>query len=329
MDVLSETSILKLIKRKLPNPDARVLVGFGDDAACYKIPSGSYSCITTDAFIENVHFSLGYFTFYDIGIKSFVSALSDIAAVGGTPSVAVVSLLLTKGTDNSDIDELYKGINETAKKYWVNIVGGDITKAEEIAVIFTVVGEIDKSNITLRSGAEEGDAIFVTGNLGDSYTGRLVLESGIDVDAYGFQNLVKKHLRPEPRIAESRKLLQRIKIHSMIDISDGLSTDILHIAEESRKSVQLEAAMLPISDESKRAANQFKLSAVETALRSGEEYELLFTAPESEQKHILELDIGIPITKIGKILAPSQTNIIFFPDGKQKPLIPTGYNHFG
>jgi len=243
MVALSETSVLKLIRKILPNPDA----------ACYKIPSGNYSCISTDAFIENVHFSLAYFSFQDIGVKSLAAALSDIAAVGGTPSVAVVSLLLTKGIKDADIQELYTGINETAKKYWVNIVGGDIVKAEEIAIIFTIVGEIEKSRITLRSGAEEGDIIFVTGNLGDSYMGQLVLEKGIDIESYGFYDIVQKHLRPEPRIIESKKLLDTVKIHSMIDISDGLSTDILHIALESRKSIKLEASKLPISDEAKRS----------------------------------------------------------------------------
>ncbi|TES91077.1 MAG: thiamine-phosphate kinase [Candidatus Cloacimonadota bacterium] len=328
MKEFSEDSILKFIKNKLPNPDARVLVGFGDDAACYKIPSGKFSCITTDAFVENIHFSLKYFSFYDIGVKSLTSSLSDIAAVGGTPSVAVLSLFLRDGISENMVDELYRGIKESASKYWVNIVGGDIVKANEIAIVFTIVGEIEKSNITLRSGAKPGDIICVTGNLGGSYTGWLVLEKAIDIGSYGFQNIVEKHLRPEARIEESKKIIETVKVNSMIDISDGLSTDMLHIAEESRVSVHIETAKIPVSEEAKRAALLFKLDPIETALKSGEEYELLFTILEKDIEKLNDININIPITIIGRIADKSQKNIIVNPDGAAKPLIPTGYNHF-
>ena len=328
MKDLNEESILKFIKGRLPNPDARVLVGFGDDAALYKIPFGKYSCITTDAFIEDIHFSFDYFSFYNIGVKSLTSALSDIAAVGGTPSVAVLSLFLRDGITENNIDELYKGIRETAKKYWVNIVGGDTVKANEIAVIFTVVGEIDKSNITLRSGAKSGDIICVTGNLGGSYTGHLVLENKINIKSYGFQNIVEKHLKPEARIKESSKILEAVPVHSMIDISDGLSTDLLHIAEESRVSIKIDASKIPVSNETKRAASLLKLDPIEVALKSGEEYELLFTISELDFEQLKDAKISIPITVIGKVFVKSQKNLIIFPDGKTKQLKPTGYNHF-
>ena len=327
MKILSETLLLKSIRQNIPPPDARVLVGFGDDAACYKIPSGKFSSITTDAFVENVHFSLQYFSFSDIGAKSLSAAISDIAAIGGIPSVAVLSLFIREGIKKSEINELYKSVKETAKKYWVNIVGGDIVKAEELAIVFTIVGEIDKSNITLRSGAQVGDIIFVTGNLGGAYTGRLVLERGLEINAFGFQDIAKKHLRPEARVDESQKLIKNLKINSMIDISDGLSTDLLHIAEESRVSVQIEASRIPISEETKRAASLFKLGPIETALRSGEEYELLFTVSPKETEKIKQLDLKIPVTPIGKITSKEEKNVIIFPDGTKKPLIPTGYVH--
>ena len=327
MKKLTERSILKSIKDKLRTPDARVLVGFGDDAAIYKIPSGNFSCITTDAFVENRHFSLNYFSFYDIGVKSLISALSDIAAVGGTPSVAVVSLLLQKDISENEIGELYKGIRETAKKYWVNIVGGDVVNANETAIIFTIVGEIEKLNVTLRSGAKPDDIVCVTGSLGGSYLGRLVLEEKIDINSYGFQYLIEKHLRPEARVIESRKILHNITVHSMIDISDGLSTDLLHIAEESRISVNIEADKIPIKDEVKRAASLFKLDPIEAALKSGEEYELIFTVSEENFNKIKKIDIGVPITSIGKVFKAGQENTLVLPDGTKNPLIPTGYDH--
>jgi len=239
----------------------------------------------------------------------------------------VLSLFIREGIKKSEINELYKSVKETAKKYWVNIVGGDIVKAEELAIVFTIVGEIDKSNITLRSGAQVGDIIFVTGNLGGAYTGRLVLERGLEINAFGFQDIAKKHLRPEARVDESQKLIKNLKINSMIDISDGLSTDLLHIAEESRVSVQIEASRIPISEETKRAASLFKLGPIETALRSGEEYELLFTVSPKETEKIKQLDLKIPVTPIGKITSKEEKNVIIFPDGTKKPLIPTGYVH--
>ncbi|TET78417.1 MAG: thiamine-phosphate kinase [Candidatus Cloacimonadota bacterium] len=328
MKEFTEESILNYIKKKLPSPDARVLVGFGDDAAIYKIPSGKYSCITTDAFVENIHFSLKHFSFYDIGVKSLTSAISDIAAVGGTPSVAVLSLFLREWITAKSIDKLYNGIRAAARKYWVNIVGGDIVKANEIAIVFTIVGEIDKSNITLRSGAKPGDIICVTGNLGSSYTGHLLLEKEIDINAYGFQNIIEKHLRPEARIEESRKILETVTVHSMIDISDGLSTDLLHIAEESRVSVHIEASKIPVNEETKRAAALLKLDPIEASLKSGEEYELLFTISETDFKRLKNVKIEIPITVIGKVFEKSRKNMIVFPDGTTEPLIPIGYNHF-
>jgi len=328
MKEFTETSILKHIGRKLPNPDARVLVGFGDDTAVYKIPNGKFSCITTDAFVENKHFSLRYFPLYDIGVKSLTSALSDIAAVGGIPSIAVISLFIRKGIYDIMIDEIYNGILKTAKKYWVNIVGGDIVKADELAIVFTIVGEIDKSSITLRSGAKPNDIICVTGTLGGSFTGRMALEKNLDINTYSLENIVKKHLQPEARLKESQKLLKTVNVHSMIDISDGLSTDIVHIAEESRVGVHIEADNIPISEETKRAISLFNLNPIEVALKSGEEYELLFTIPKEELKILEDNKIGIPITPIGRVTEKGEKNLLILPDGTSQVLIPTGYNHF-
>jgi thiamine-monophosphate kinase len=328
MKEYSENDLLKFIKEKLSRPDARVLVGVGDDSAFYKIPSGSISCITTDAFVENTHFSLNYFPLYNIGVKSFVSALSDIAAVGGEPSVAVLSLFLRKGILDRMIDDIYNGINYVAKKYWVNVVGGDTVKSNQLAVVFTIVGEIDKSYITLRSGAKPGDAICVTGYLGGPYVGQMALEQKTDVNTHGFENIVNRHLLPEARIVESRKILEKVKVNSMIDISDGLSTDLIHIAEESRVSVHLEVENIPIDDETKRASSFFDLDPVDVALRSGEEYELLFTIPEKEIEKLGKIDIGIPISIIGTVREEGKKNLIAYPDGTTKPLFPTGFNHF-
>lgn len=327
MKEFTEKELLKFVRSRLPVPDSRVLVSFGDDSAVYSTPTGKLSCISTDAFVENVHFSLKHSTFYDIGIKSLVSGLSDIAAMGGIPSVAVFSLFVRKVIYDVMFDDLYRGIRETAKKYWVNIVGGDTVEAEELAIVFTVVGEIEKSNITLRSGAKPGDVICVTGYPGDSYAGRIALEKKLDIGKYGIQRIIAKHLRPEARIEASKKIISTRKINSMIDISDGLSTDILHIADESRVGVQLEAKNIPISEETIKVTSMLDLNPIETALKSGEEYELLFTTPEENLKTIESMDIGIPISTIGTITEKSQNNIIVYSDGSSKPLNPTGYNH--
>ncbi len=329
MKEFTENDLLKYIREKLSMPDARVLVGVGDDAAFYKIPSGAISCITTDAFVENTHFSLNYFPFYNIGVKSLVSALSDIAAVGGAPSVAVLSLFLRKGILDRMIDDIYNGIIETAKKYWVNVVGGDTVRAGELAVVFTIVGEIDKAHITLRSGAKPGDAVCVTGHLGASHVGQMALEQKADTDSLRCEMIIKKHLSPEARIAESRNILDEINVHAMIDISDGLSTDLLRITDESRVTARLEAERIPIHEETKRASKHFDLDPVDVALRSGEEYELLFTVSPKDVHKLKNLDAGIPITVIGEITKQGKNNLIAYPDGTTKPLYPTGFNHFG
>jgi thiamine-monophosphate kinase len=327
MKSFTEKELLKFARSRLPAPDSRVLVSFGDDSAVYSIPTGKFSCISTDAFVENIHFSLKYSTFYDIGVKSLVSALSDIAAIGGTPSVAVFSLFVRKVIYDVMLDDLYRGIRETAKKYWVNVVGGDTVGAEELAIVFTIVGEIEKSNITLRSGAKPGDVICVTGYLGDSYAGRIALGKKLDAKKYGIGRIIDKHLRPEARVKEAQKIISTNQINSMIDISDGLSTDLLHISEDSRVGVQLEAKSIPISEETIKVTSMLDLNPIETALKSGEEYELLFTTPEENLKKIQTMDIGIPITHIGKVTENSQKNIIIYSDGTSRPLKPTGYNH--
>lgn len=329
MKEFTENDLLKYIREKLSLPDARVLVGVGDDAAFYKIPSGSISCITTDAFVENTHFSLNYFPLYNIGLKSLVSALSDIAAVGGAPSVAVLSLFLRKGILDRMIDELYNGINDAAKKYWVNVVGGDTVKAGELAVVFTIVGEIDKAHITLRSGAKPGDAICVTGHLGASHVGQMALGQKADADSIGCGDITRKHLFPEARIIESRKILEKINVHAMIDISDGLSTDLLRIMDESRVSAHLEAERIPIDEDTKKASLHFDLDPLDVALKSGEEYELLFTVSPKDVTKLEKIDIGLPISVIGEVTGKGKKNLIAFPDGTTRPLYPTGFDHFG
>jgi thiamine-monophosphate kinase len=227
------------------------------------------------------------------------------------------------------IDDIYSGIVDTAKKYWVNVVGGDTVKAGELAVVFTIVGEIDKAHITLRSGAQPGDAICITGHLGASHVGQMALEQKADTSSLGCEHIKRKHLSPEARIMESRKILEQINVHAMIDVSDGLSTDLLRITDESRVTAHLEAEKIPIDEETRKASLHFDLDPVEVALKSGEEYELLFTIAQKDVSKLLEIDIGIPISVIGEITRQDKKNLIAYPDGTTKPLYPTGFNHFG
>lgn len=256
---LKEIGEFGLIKRfqKQIKTDFSVFRGSGDDCAVLRLNNSSYQLFTCDMIIEGVDFRK-VDNLEAVGRKALAISISDIAACGGLPRHALVSLGLPKNMRVNQADLLAKGIFGLAKKYKINIVGGDVSASTKLIIDVSMLGEVQKHKLCLRRGAKSGDIIMVTGSFGGSIEG--------------------KHLKFTPRLKESRFLVDNFKINSMIDVSDGLIQDLGHILEQSSAGAVLYESLIPLSKEAR---------GIEEALCSGEEFELLFTAPRDQASKII------------------------------------------
>ncbi len=333
---LGEFGLIQQIEKSFRTRTSRAPLGIGDDAAALFVSPGKTLLATTDMLLEGVHFDLSYTNFYSLGWKSAAVNLSDIAAMGGVPRFCLTSLGIPEGISVEQINDFYKGFKTLIRKYKVDLVGGDTCSSEvDFAISVTLLGEIEKNKMLTRSGAKPGDRVFVTGTLGDSAAGLEMLGSrgqGQGARGKGSQSaprtphsaLVQRHLRPIPRIEIGRKLALSGCITSMIDISDGLSSDLAHICEQSGTGADVYAEKIPLSKEIKSAVNQLKTIPLHYALSGGEDYELLFTVSSSKLKKFRSL--RVPAKEIG-VITRGEIDIIH-EAGERRRLEPTGYNHF-
>ena len=248
LSALGEFGLIERIKKSIKT-DATVIKGIGDDCAVIKFDKNNYMLLTCDMVVEGIDFKHGENPFL-IGRKALAVSASDIAACAGLPRYALISIGMPKSTQVEYIDEILKGLRSVARKYAINIVGGDISRSDKLCIDVSMVGMVEKKNLILRSGARAGDVIFVSGPLGGSLYGR--------------------HLRFTPRVKEARYLATHCKVNAMIDISDGLLQDLGHILEESNAGAIIYEELIPISKEAKGFFE---------ALTMGEDFELLFTSP--------------------------------------------------
>lgn len=280
-----------------------IIKGIGDDCAVIRISRRKYLLVTIDMLLEDVDFRIKGASAYQIGWKSLACGLSDIASMGGTAEYAVVSLGLPARFSVEYIEELYRGIKSLAKKFNVGIVGGDTNSSGKLVVDVAVLGFVEPEKLKLRSGAKPGDIICVTGSLGGSYRS-------------------KRHLDFIPRLKEARCLVDNFKVSSMIDISDGLSTDLNHIAKASGVGACIYEELIPVSDDA---------HGVDAALNEGEDFELLFTMPLAEARRLAVKNIevsGLKLTQIGEILDKKSGVRIIGKNGKVRSLQAKGFAHF-
>lgn len=271
--------------------------------------------LTTDAFIEDTHFELKYFSFSDIAKKSFSATLSDIAAMAGTPKYLFVAFLYPPYLKERDFKEIYNIYKNLAKKYKVEIAGGDIVKSEKLGVILTCLGYAKKP--ILRNTAKIGDKVYITGFIALSETGRLALEHKLEEKK--FKWAIKKHLTPEPRIEIAQKL--KDKINALIDTSDGLACDTNNLANASKVMIEIDFNKLPITEETYLLCEKLNLDLREFVLKSGEDFELLFTANKKIPKEIDKIKISeIGIVKKGK-------GVYLIREKKREKVLPIGYQH--
>lgn len=306
--------------------------GVGDDAAV--IDAGDkYMLLTTDLLLEGIQFDLTYTPLRHLGYKAVVANIMDIYAMNGTPTQLTISLGISKRFSVEMLDELYDGIRLACETYQVDLVGGDTTSSlTGLAISVSVVGFVDKDKITYRSGAKANDLICVSGNLGAAFMGLQILEREKQVFAgndkvqpqlEGFDYVLKRQLKPEARkdiVDQLREL--GIQPTSMIDLSDGLASDLMQIAKSSKAGVRIYLEKIPIASETFRAGEELNFDPAIATLNGGEDYELLFTIPIEKHDEVKNLG-GIDV--IGHITAESKGNYIVTPDGGEIPLQAQGW----
>ncbi len=311
-------------------PSSRYPIPIGDDAAIRVCTSGEKLIFTTDTHIENTHFSKAYMSLDTIGYRAMMVNLSDCAAMGAAPDGALISLTLGK-TDrdsHSSIKEIYKGIYRACTEFNVSIIGGDISQGPVLALCITMIGRIAPGhNALLRTGAKATDNLWVSGQPGTSAAGFDALTRlGRTVAKKRFPSLVAKHCTPAPRVALGCALSQSSLVHSMIDISDGISKECSTLAHENTMGIILDAGSLSISAPMRRLGDALTADPLQWYLHGGEEYELLFAAsptfiPSAKLRSL------VPLTKIGSFSNKSVGVTLRFPDGTTHPLPNRSFDH--
>jgi thiamine-monophosphate kinase len=322
---VGEFGLIDLIRKGVLSSDRRVAVNLGDDAAIIKSSPDRFLVFTTDTLVERIHFDLSYFTFEEVGWKAMTANLSDVAAMGGLPKFALVTIGLPKSMLVEDVLSIYKGASKIARKHHCKIIGGDTTLVpKDLIVSVALLGEVKRKNLVTRAGAKRGDLICVTGKLGEAQAG---LES-LKKHGRRKRSLIRKHLKPEPRIDEARALVRSLKINSMIDISDGLSSELLHLTEESRLGAAIREKDIPISSKCLGLASRQKRSPLEWALTSGEEYELLFTVDKRDRYRIDRVKKKVDFCVIGEMVERRRGIKLIGKSGMSRDLSQTGFVHF-
>lgn len=310
----SEKKIIEAIRRKVIGTRALVR-GIGDDCAILRIPSGNELLVTTDFSIENVHFRRKWHPAELVGRRCLTRGLSDVAAMGGEPVAAFLSLAVDGKVPQTWVNRFMEGLLQMADEFHVPLAGGDTAQsAGGIQADIAVVGSVPKGTAVLRSGAKPGDRIYVTGQLGGGGAAldRLMKRKPLGSDYAPF-------LRPEPRLAVGQWLRREKIASAMIDLSDGLSTDLGHICQESRVGAELDSEAIPRA----ALASRSDRVGVEFALNGGDEYELLFTAASDVPAKIA----GIRVTAIGRITRPAGMRLVG-KDGRSRRLKTAGWEHF-
>lgn len=317
---------------ELKNESSRY--GVGDDAAVLSYPADKEVLVTTDLLLEGVHFDLTYVPLKHLGYKSAIVNFSDIYAMNGTPKQITVSLGISKRFSIEDMDELYAGIRLACQEYGVDIVGGDTSSSYTgLTISITCIGEAEKGKVVYRNGAKETDLICVSGDLGAAYMGLQLLErekavlrgnNDVQPDFAGKEYLLERQLKPEARRDIIQILAEEgIRPTSMMDVSDGLSSELMHICKQSKVGCRVYEEHIPIDYQTAVMAEEFNMNLTTCALNGGEDYELLFTVPIADHEKVSEIE-GIKL--IGHITKPELGCALITRDGQEFELKAQGWN---
>lgn len=330
---LGEFGLIRRLTEDIKLENTSTRYGVGDDAAVLSYPD-SEVLVTTDLLMEGVHFDLTYVPLKHLGYKSAMVNISDIYAMNGTPRQMTVSLALSKRFSIEDMEEFYAGLRLACAAHHVDIVGGDTTSSlTGLAISITCIGDAPKDRIVYRNGAHETDLICVSGDLGAAYMGLQLLErekkvfegqQEVNPDFSGKEYLLERQLKPEARGDIIRKLAEHhILPTAMMDISDGLSSELMHICSQSHTGCRIYEERIPLDYQTAVMAEELNMNVTTCALNGGEDYELLFTVPLADNEKVSQLD-GIRI--IGYITKPELGLALITRDGQEFELKAQGWN---
>lgn len=335
ISALGEFGLIERLTSGFETVNRSTIKTVGDDAAVID-NSGKKTVVSTDLLVEGIHFDIMYTPLKHLGYKSVVVNLSDIYAMNATPKQVTVSLAISSRYTVEALEELYEGIKLACKNYQVDLVGGDTTSSlSGLIISITAIGEATEDELVYRSGAKVGDLICVTGDLGGAYLGLQILERekriylehpGVQPELENADYLIGRQLKPEARKDVIRFFKEMdIKPTAMMDLSDGLSSDIFHICKQSGVGCDINEAAVPVSEDAYNMALNFNLDPITCALNGGEDYELLFTIePEDETKLNGEDAFSI----IGQITAKEKGCVLVTRSGNRHNLKSQGWNHF-
>ena len=329
---LGEFGFVERLTKDIKPVNKETVKGIGDDAAVLQFSGDEEVLITTDLFMEGVHFDLTYFPLVHLGYKVVVANISDIYAMNGTPKQITVSLGISRKFCIEDIEELYSGIRLACERYGIDIVGGDTTSSlTGLAISITATGTAPKGTAVRRSTAKETDLICVTGNLGAAYMGLQLLErekiatAGKDIqpDFAGKEYILERQLKPEARKEVIEKLRsENIKPTAMMDISDGLASELMHICKQSGVGCRIYEERIPIDYQTAVMAEELNLNVITCALGGGEDYELLFTVPIADHEKVAAMkDVRV----IGHIVSDTMGLALITRDGVEMQLRAQGW----
>lgn len=333
---LGEFGLIDRITSQFSMKNASSLKGIGDDAAVIDLDAENCLLVSTDMLVEGIHFDLSYMPVQHLGYKAVAVNVSDIAAMNGKAEQITVSIAISNRFSVEAIDALYQGIKLACENYKVDLVGGDTTSSlSGLVISITVLGKAKKSQVAYRDGAKVNDIICVTGDLGAAFMGLQTLQREKEVyladpnmqpslDKYEY--LVGRQLRPEGRTDIIFDLEEAgVKPTSMIDISDGLASELFHISKQSNVGVRIYEDKIPIDHQTYETAVEFNLDPITCALNGGEDYELLFTVSKDDQEKISKHP---DIHMIGYVHDRKDQNVLITKSGNTVPIRAQGWNHF-
>lgn len=335
LETIGEFGLIERLNPKREIRNESTILGIGDDAAALMY-NGKVILVSTDAMVEGVHFDMVYTPLKHLGYKACVINFSDIYAMNGTPKQITITISASNRFSVEALEELYAGINLACEKYNVDIVGGDTCSSTSgLFISITVIGEVDEDKIVKRSGAKPNDLLCVTGDLGGAYAGLLVLERekvtfkanpNFQPDFSTYEYILERQLKPEAQ----KEMIEWFKENdvlptSMIDISDGLASETLHLCKSSDVGCELYIEKLPLDYETTRTLEEFKIMPDVGALNGGEDYELLFTV---DQKDFEKIKTNENIKVIGYITDNSQGSNLITPQNTTIELRAQGWNHY-
>jgi thiamine-monophosphate kinase len=333
----SEFDFIESLRQRVTLKSESLINGVGDDAAVFRSTSGKETVITADLLVEDVDFRRNTAPPYLLGHKALAVSLSDIAAMGARPLWSLISIGMPEDVWQSDfVERLYDGLLNLANRYGVQLIGGDTSRTNENIVIDSiVVGECAAGNAVMRSGARLGDQIFVTGSLGAAAAGLRLIERGAhlaeqnlaDEDSQKLDHILLRQLRPEARVGWGMVLGEERLATAMIDLSDGLSSDINHLCAASGVGALIDSSLLPIDSYVTELCGRRALDPLQLALHGGEDFELLFTVKPGDVAKLPRRVDGVEIKRIGEITNPSE-GVKISEGTRVWELRPGGWKHF-